>query len=240
MVRKALLFSIAALAAIALSTTPLMADQLALGGDGNVTFTGTGSTSGDVITVTTTETPMGCAAGSTCIGAVSGSFEAPTGTPIFTGAAWSFSLPTVSPLLSLLAAGFDTYKVDQNGGQMATFNFSGGGGDTLTGTIDWTTLAQSPTTSVATMSGTIMINSVVGGGTDGATFAADFAAGDTLGIDYSFSMPSLLSGVVGTTNTLTGFASSGEVPGAPEPTTLVIYGAGMLVIGSYFRKRRHV
>ncbi len=239
MVRKAVLFSGAALAALAFATTPLMADQLTLGGDGQATFTGTGSNTGDVITIVTSGTSGGCPAGDTCIGSInSGGFESPTGTNIFGGASWSFSVPQSAPLLSLLAPSSPgVYNVDQNGGQTATFNFSGNG-DTVSGTIDWTSLTQSSTTQAATISGTLIVSSVSGGGTDGTTFAKDFPLGDTLGVDYTFNMGSSLSGLLGNKLSVTGTASSGEVPGAPEPTTLVLYGAGMLVVGSYFRKRR--
>jgi hypothetical protein len=241
MIRKAALFSSAALAALAFATTPLIADQLTLGGDGQATFTGTGNTTGDVITIVTSGSSGGCPAGDTCIGSnTTGGFESPTGTTIFGGASWSFSVPTSAPLLSLLAPSSPgVYSVDQNGGQIATFNFSGGGGDTVTGTIDWTSLTQSGTTNAATISGTLKVSSVSGLGTDGTAFAKDFPAGDTLGVDYTFNMSSSLSTLLGGTNSLTGTASSGEVPGAPEPTTLVLYGAGMLLVGSYFRTRRH-
>ncbi len=239
MVRKVMLFSTAALAAVALSVSPAFADQLTLGGDGTATFTGTGSSSGDVITVTTGGTAGGCPVGATCIGSNStGGFESPTGNNIFTGASWSFSVPQSVPLLSLQGGTGGVYTVDQNGGQTATFNFSGGGGDTVTGTIDWTSLTQSPTTQAATISGTLKVTGSTGTGTDGATFLADFPSGYTLGIDYAFSMGSSLSGLIGTSNSISGSASSGEVPGAPEPTTLVLYGAGMLLVGSFFRKYR--
>ncbi len=240
MVRKVMLFSTAALAAVALSVSPVFADQLTLGGDGTATFTGTGNLSGDVITMTTTGSSGGCPVGDTCIGSnSSGGFESPTGVNIFGGASWSFSVPQSAPLLSLQSLGGGVYTVDQNGGQTATFNFSGGGGDTVTGTIDWTSLTQSSTTNVATISGTLKVSTVTGTGTDGATFLTDFPSGYTLGIDYAFgNLGSSLSGLIGTHNSLSGTASSGEVPGAPEPTTLVLYGAGMLLVGSFFRKYR--
>lgn len=242
MVRKVMLFSTAALAAVALSVSPVFADQLTLGGDGTATFTGTGSSSGDVITIMTTGTAGGCAAGSTCIGSDStGSFESPLGTNVFTGASWSFSVPSVPPMLSLLApTSIGTtyvYGIDQNGGQMSAFSFSGGGGDTVTGMVDWTSLVQTGPAS-ATFNGTLVVSSVTGTGSAGATFLADFPMGDSLPLDYTFSMSGELSSIVGSTGFSTGQASSGEVQGAPEPTTLVLYGAGMLLIGSFFRKYR--
>ena len=242
MIRRVMIFSTATLAAVALSMSPVFADQLTLGGDGTATFTGTGSTTGDVITITTSGTAGGCAAGSTCIGSdTTGSFEAPLGTTVFTGASWSFSVASVPPMLSLLAPNsFGTtyaYAIDQNGGQMSAFSFSGGGGDTVTGMIDWTSLVQTGAGS-ATLNGTLVVSSVTGTGTAGATFLADFPQGYTLPLDYTFSMSSALSGILGTMSATSGVASSGEVQGAPEPTTLVLYGAGMLLIGSFFRKYR--
>ncbi len=243
MSRTIVLFS-TAVATVALSLPPVFADQLTLGGGGTATFTGTGSTSGDVITIATSGTPYGCASASTCIGYYTGSFESPTGTTIYSGAAWSFS---VSPLLSLLAPSGSNYAVDPNGGQLSTFNFSGGGGDTVTGTIDWNSLLQSGSTLAATLNGVLKVGSVVGGGTDGANFAADFPVGSDLSINYSFPMGEALSALVGSTGAATGTASGGEVslalagaPSVPEPGVLVLFGTGMflLLIDLFFRKYR--
>ena len=233
-----------AVATVALSLPPVFADQLTLGGDGTATFTGTGSSSGDVITIMTTGTAGGCAGPATCIGSNStGSFESPLGTTVFSGAAWSFSVPSVPPLLSLLAPSSSgstyTYGVDQNGGQTAAFNFSGGGGDTVNGQIDWTSLVQ-PGPQSATLDGFLVVSGVTGSGTDGATFAADFPMGNSLVIDYTFSMSGALSGLVRSTGFATGQASNGEVSGVPEPGVLVLFGTGMflLLVDLFFRKYR--
>ncbi len=226
---------VALVIAVMTCSVPALADQLALGGDGILTFTGLAT--GFQVTTNT------CAVANpspSCVGSgSSGSYEQPTGNVVFSGASWYFTIPSMPPLLAmgpLNAAG--NYPVIS--GNPSTFKFAGTGahsGDTVEGSIKWAAVVPGtiPGHNLAVFAGFLTVTNSTG------LLVQDFPASATVPIDYTFDL--------GATNTLailaghpditfSARASSGEVPGVPEPTSILFLGTGMLVAGTVIRMKR--
>jgi hypothetical protein len=226
---------------LAICSTPASADQLTLGGDGTATFTGLST--GFQVTATGS-----CPAGSpptNCIGsATTGSFESPIGTTVFANALWEFSIPSISPFLTVGALnGSGVYPVIN--GNPSSFQFSGtaasapggGTGDTVTGTINWTAIdpANIPGHNLAILVGMLTVTNSTG------KLVADYPIGGLTAIDYTFDLgpTNSLASIAGVPEaSITGQASSGEVPNVPEVDSILLLGTGLLSAGTFARLRR--
>ncbi len=120
-------------------------------------------------------------------------------------------------------------------GPSMTYNFNGAAG-TLNGTVVWD---QVNTNGSADLVGTLLVNSVSG------TLATYFTAGDTSAAKFGAGYPSggnSLEGIFGAGGTGRATASINE-GGAfspsptPEPSTILLFGTGLLGLGGILRRR---
>ena len=226
------LYLLAALVVL-LGITPAMADQLTLGGDGNLFFCSTGGVNSPIVISTSSGcSPQGGTAGSPN----SGSFESPTGNTIAALQPWSLVFPTGLEIGALSGGVFQFVN------QPTTTAFSWGGPtgtpatSPITGNITWSLVSDG--TPVPRFFGTMVIT----GNANGGALGADYQVGHTVNIDFTVNLGSnptletVFAHTGGVTST-SGSFSSGEVPAAPEPTSIFFLGTGILAAGTVLRAR---
>lgn len=114
-------------------------------------------------------------------------------------------------------------------GALTTFTFTNGTGGTLIGNVVWDTAI---TDGVATISGTLTITSSnLSGALSGGQAYIDFTTNK-----YANSLSTFVFGApAGATEGAT--LSSGEVVATPEPSSMLLFGSGLLLAGGILRRR---
>jgi hypothetical protein len=224
------LYLLAALVVL-LGITPAMADQLTLGGDGTIFFCSTGGVNSPIVISTSSScSPQGGTAGSS----TTGSFESPTGNTVIALQPWSLAFPTGLEIGALSGGVFQFVN------QPTTTAFSWGGASgtgTVTGNVTWSLVSDG--TPVPRFFG----NLVVTGNTApaGSALANDYQPGHSVAIDFTVNLgsnPTLETIYArGDGASTSGTFSSGEVPAAPEPTSIFFLGTGILAAGTVLRAR---
>jgi len=131
-----------------------------------------------------------------------------------------------------------------------SFSFTGGDGDTLSGTATWN-LLEDNTFTPKIADNALFLNLAITSSSGDSAFLADFRTGGTAQIDLTFSSltPSpgnlrlFLDQLASTTESETAGISSGEVvPSAsiPEPASLTLFGAALVGLGWFGRRRSRV
>ncbi len=121
-----------------------------------------------------------------------------------------------------------------------TFSFTGGDGDSLTGTIHWTVIQDN--TTQPKFFGVLVIGTVSGD----AAFMSNFS-GSLANIDFITNQLSIggvtgvtLDALAATTTSATATVSAGEVNPVnpvPEPGKLALFGSGLLGLGGLIRRK---
>jgi len=117
-----------------------------------------------------------------------------------------------------------------------TFSFTGGDGDSLTGTIHWTVIQDN--TTQPKFFGVLVIGTRSGD----AAFMSNFS-GSLANIDFitnPLSSGGTLDGLAATTMSATATVSAGEVNPVnpvPEPGKLALFGSGLLGLGGLIRRK---
>ena len=148
----------------------------------------------------------------------------------------SDALGTYSLGSSSFTAGPQASSLFPAGANSESFSFTGGDGDTVSGSISWSTIQDN--TPQPKFFGTMTISSSSGD----AAFLASFpnVSGTQVQIDLisntlsgGFTLDSLAASSSGTSSSAT--ISSGEVPGVPEPNALVLVGLGLVALCFWMR-----
>lgn len=222
--RKLSLMLILVAAVLSLTAIPAFADQLGLGGGTpGVYFCNIG---GNIYMSTTS----GCTTTGGTIGSDnSGNFQSPNHHVVIDGQPWSFGLPTFGWVWAV----YDLVPVGAP--PTNSFSWGGNGVEIITGTITWSFLSDGSASSK--LVGSMKIDDNANGGLLGI----DFPEGASVLIDYTFSnIHPTVGGLLGLGDGhSSGIAwdSSGEVPSVPEPGTLLLLGAGLVVAGTFLRRR---
>jgi hypothetical protein len=119
------------------------------------------------------------------------------------------------------------------GANSESFSFTGGDGDSLTGTIHWTVIQDN--TPQPKFFGLLTIGTRSGD----AAFTSNFS-GPTANIDFitnALSSGGTLDQLALTTNSATATVSAGEVNPVPEPGTLALFGSGLVALGGLIRRK---
>ena len=120
------------------------------------------------------------------------------------------------------------------GANSETFTFTGGDGDTLSGIVVWSFIQDN--TTQPKFFGTLTITSSAGD----AAFLSSFSVGSKAPIDFftnALSSGGTLDQLSATTNRATATISAGEVVPTPEPSSLVLFGIGLVVLCAYMRRK---
>ncbi len=199
-----------------------------------VTFTAT--------SVTTMNIALGSCSGGTFTGTctLSGSafFPGDTGSPTY-----SFTTTTAAAFTATKFGTSTVFPITTPGGATSTFSYAGGT-DSLSGTVTWTNANNGSGNPHFTGIITVTASS----GT--AAFTSLFGVGSTPSFDLLLSALTC-TGIGGNPCTLEGiFASgsgsanapdsAGQVQPVPEPGSMLLLGSGLLVAGSFLRRRRRV
>lgn len=228
--RKLHLMLIVVAAVLSLTAIPAFADQLTLGGDGTVFFCSTGGPNSPIVLSTT----PGCTTAGGTVGSTnSGTFESPTGNTVVALQPWHLVFPSTNPFeFGSLVGNVFSVVSPQN---VTAFSWGGNGTGTITGNVIWTIVKD------GTDRPQFMGDLVITGNGNTGQLLAEFPVGLTMGIDFTINLggnPQLddvfASGAPAATN---GRFSSGEVPSVPEPGTALLMGAGLLVAGTFLRRR---
>lgn len=221
---------------LTLGSSAALADQLTLGSDGTLYFCSTGA-AGSQIAIATSSA---CSSfGGTFSSGSTGSFEAPKGNLVIGGQPWSIAFPSDFRFGSLSGGNFSP------SGSTSSFSW-GAGSDLITGNITFTLVTdgtQSPRwigqlliTGNANASGSLLKKDYPVGQTVKIDFNVDLGGNPSLDAVYNHSggCPPTGAGACYTS----GDFSSGEVPSVPEPVTGVLFGTGLIAVGTYLRRRK--
>ncbi len=198
---------LALLAALAVAAIPAMADQMTLGGDGQIYICPSdGGTTAFLSSSSSCGTP-----GVTAQSTNSGSFEHPTGTVVFSGVPWSIVFPSTFLMTEIGDTGVWTPN-----NVTSAFTW-----DSVVGDIRWDVVSQIPTTNLTLFSGTLMVtsnNSPYDLVRDAFPVTGNFA----YHVDFT---------LYGST------FSSGQIVAAPEPGTALLMGGALLGLAGLVRRR---
>jgi hypothetical protein len=207
---------------LTLGTSTAVADQIGLSGaTGTATLT---RTAGGITVNFGTFTGTGTA-----------SFQQPTGLQLFTG---NFTLTLTSGPFTLTQVNPGNYTVAMGSSTLAfsvTSNAAAPNNGTLTG--NWNLKAASDGTGSAKLVGSMLV------GTNSFTdwVLADWPVGKTTQEDFTLLLSSSTVDALWLASngtSVTAAFSSGEVLPVPEPVAVFLFGGGMLVVGTFLRRRK--
>ncbi len=197
----------------ATSTFPSASANVALGSCSSTTFTGTCTLSG-----------------STLFGSDIGTYTFTTTTSSAFTISSSSAVQTVWPFTT-------------PGGATSTFSYSAADGDSLTGTVSWTTANNG--SGNPHLDGTITVTSRSGDMAFTSAFPVSSVSNFDLLLSKLTCTPSITPCTVeqlfvNGSGSASATVSSGQVPAMPEPGSMLLLGSGLLVAGSFLRRRRRV
>lgn len=203
------------------------------GGAGQtVTFSGQGSGSQNIgVTLGSCNVAGVCTLSGTASG--SGSLDS----------SGNFTLSSTANSIMLTSNGSGGYNVQAS----APINFSltgsanGQAGTLLSGTLNLLNFSQAQGSSTGTFNTNMGANLSITGGLLASAFTS---SGGELSLNVQFPTTANISTLVGTNLSLVstlGASGAGSISPTPEPDSLALFGAGMLVLGGFFRRRsRHL
>jgi hypothetical protein len=216
-----LAFGLALMAGPLLMAAAAHADEIGIAGaSGSITFTSNGN---GTLSFTT--------AGFTATGTAS--FQSPSGTVVATGSA------------SYGAMGASTGT--ESGGVFPitppvteSFTYSDTSGDSLSGTITWPAIRDNTTSPSFDVNALLSIATSSGS----STFTKDFPVGGSVETDFTLSgtvtlasLAAMSAGSAATFSFSSGQVSAAPVSVVPEPSSLVLFGIGVLGFGFWARRR---
>ena len=223
MTRKTLLVLFVLVALMIAVSTATAQNEIVLGGSATDSITFTGSTTG--WTLSFTPNPLtGLGPGNSATGE--------NGWSPITGA-YSVNQEGATIAGTVVSPGF--WDITQTGGSLGgalLFSIVSGSTTLLSGDLQLVSLAQTGKT--GTFNYDLIANLTSLGGID----ASLVGSAAELAISIDFNSTTDLSTLTGTTNTLLGKISSGEIEETPEAASMVLVGSGLILLGGLVRRRR--
>ncbi len=195
------------------------------GGAGGVAFTGLGSSNSTEENIT-----LGKCTGTTCV--VKGTGLG-TGTLASGPANYTLTSTFGTIFMTLVNATLGEWSVSQTAPILFSY---GTGGSLLTGDLNLLSFEQAP----GSHSGTLNYNGVADLTITGGSLAGSFSgSGGILTVDLIMHANKNVMSLLGTTKTVGGSITGGQLLPTPEPSAAAIFllGAGMLLAGSLLRRR---
>ncbi len=200
--------------------------QITLGGSAQgITFTGMGSGN------TTQESlTLGHCVGSTC---TLGGSAFGTGTVASGPAPYTLTSTLGSIVATLVNSAAGQWTISQSAPILFSY---GAGGSLLSGDLDLLSFQETPGSKQGTFNYQELANLTVTGG----SLAGLFGSGGIADVLITFSSSGNVMSLLGTTKSMSGRVSSGELLPTPEPSAFAIFllGSVMLLIGSLLRRRK--
>jgi hypothetical protein len=159
-----------------------------------------------------------------------------TGTGLLTSgpAPYSFTSTLNSITLTLLNAAAGTWSVSETAPILFSY---GKGGSLLTGDLNLLNFVEAPGSKQGMFNYTASTNLVVTGGSLASIFASSHGVLDVM---LKFDNGKNIQRLLGNFKTLGAHIGGGEVLTTPEPTSLLLLGSGLLVLGTFLRFRRRL